>query len=118
MTQYIIKPNDIPNLMDSMIECFSETDRVNAKLLAEKMTEKTGRIFTYQNVGYLYTLLGFVSTPVENRAERYLVKNLELIENIKRECPVVSEKTMEVNKLTSPYNKVVNDTKLWNYFKA
>ena len=71
MTQYIIKQNDIPTLMDCMTECFAETDKVSAKMLAAKMVRKTGRPFTYQNISYLYTLLGFVATPVENTAERF-----------------------------------------------
>jgi hypothetical protein len=65
--------------MDCMTECFAETEKVNAKMLADKMIKKTGRPFTYQNIGYLYTLLGFVATPVENTAERYLVRNDDLV---------------------------------------
>lgn len=83
MAEYLISPNDIPDLIESIIEAFQETDKVSAKLLADKMSQKTGRVITYQNASYLYTMLGFVATPIENTAERYLVRNDEIINRFK-----------------------------------
>jgi len=100
MTQYMIKPNDYSDLMDCMTECFAVTEKVNAKMLAEKMKKKTGRPFTYSNVSYLYTLLGFVATPVEHRAERYLMRNDELINKIKADA----ERYREVAKVGAQIN--------------
>ena len=108
LTQYIIKQNDIPTLMDCMIECFAETDKVSAKMLAAKMIRKTGRPFTYQNISYLYTLLGFVATPVENTTERFLVRNDELINKIKADSErfrEVSKIGAQINMSASPYSR-------------
>ena len=120
MTQYLVKPNDIPDLIDCMIEAFKETDKVSAKMLAEKMIQKTGRPFTYQNVSYLYSLLGFVACPVEHTAERFIMRDDERIARIKadeikyRETAKVGH---EINMSTSPYAKQ-NHENYWNYFKA
>ena len=108
MAQYVIKPNDIPDLMDSMTECFNETNKVSAKMLADKMIQKTGRPFTYQNIGYLYTILGFVATPVQNTAERFLMRNDELINKIKADSEryrEVSKIGMKINMSASPYSR-------------
>lgn len=91
MTQYVIKPNDIPDLMDCMTECFAKTEKVNARMLAEKMKQKTGRPFTYQNIGYLYTLLGFIASPIENTAERYLIRDDEKVTKIKADSIRIAE---------------------------
>ena len=100
MTQYVIKPNDIPDLMDCMSECFAETEKVNASMLAEKMKQKTSRPFTYQNIAYLYTLLGFIATPVDNTAERFLVRDDAKVRQIKAD----SEKYREVSKIGTQIN--------------
>jgi len=83
LTQYVLRPNDIPTLMDCMTECFAKTEKVNAKMLADKMTQKMGRHYSYQIVSYLYTLLGFVASPIENTAERYLVRDDVKVRQIK-----------------------------------
>ena len=108
MTQYVIKPNDIPDLMDCMSEYFAETEKVNARMLAEKMKQKTGRPFTYQNIAYLYTLLGFVATPIENTAERYLVRDDDKIAKIKSDSKhyrEVSKIGADINMAASPYSR-------------
>jgi proline dehydrogenase len=108
MTQYVIKPNDIPDLMDCMTECFAVTEKVNARMLAEKMIQKTGRHFTYQNIGYLYTLLGFIASPVENTAERYLVRDDKKIAELKANAEhfrEVSKVGREINMSASPYSR-------------
>ena len=108
MTQYVIKPNDIPDLMDCMTECFAITEKVNARMLAEKMIQKTGRHFTYQNIGYLYTLLGFIASPVENTAERYLVRDDKKIAELKANAEhfrEVSKVGREINMSASPYSR-------------
>jgi uncharacterized protein (UPF0254 family) len=96
----MIKPNDYSDLMDCMTECFKETDKVSAKMLAEKMKQKTSRPFTYQNIAYLYTLLGFIATPVDNTAERFLMRNDELINKIKADA----ERYREVAKVGAQIN--------------
>ena len=108
MTQYVIKPNDIPDLMDCMSECFAVTEKVNASMLAEKMKQKTSRPFTYQNIAYLYTLLGFIATPVDNTAERFLMRNDELVSKIKADSKHYRETAKvgrEINMSASPYSR-------------
>ena len=100
MTQYVIKPNDIPDLMDCMTECFAVTEKVNARMLAQKMIQKTGRHFSYQNIGYLYTLLGFVASPIENTAERYLIRDDKKIAELKADA----EHFREVSRAGSKIN--------------
>jgi hypothetical protein len=117
MTQYVLRPNDIPTLMDCMTECFAETDKVNAKMLASKMTQKLGRVYSYQTVSYIYTFLGFVGCP-DNSSSRFLVRNDELVAKIKADCQRIKETAeigREINMSASPYSKRTNKDS-WNYF--
>jgi proline dehydrogenase len=59
-----------------------------------------GRHYSYQIVSYLYTLLGFVASPIENTAERYLMRNDELINKIKSDA----ERYREVAKVGAQIN--------------
>ena len=88
MVEYIINPQDIPMMVDSLIELFQESDKVTPKMLAERMTIKLGRYFNYHHVSYLFTLFGFVTSPSKEyatRTVRYLVRNDELLVKLKAE---------------------------------
>jgi hypothetical protein len=77
-------------------------------MLAENMKQKTSRPFTYQNIAYLYTLLGFIATPVDNTAERFLMRNDELVSKIKLDSKHYRETAKvgrEINMSASPYSR-------------
>jgi len=76
------KEQYIPVLLDSLQELFQEHgDRVTPTALAERMEQKLHRHIAPFVAAYLYTTLGFVSTPRSNHMGRgyYIVPNPELL---------------------------------------
>jgi hypothetical protein len=79
---YEPKERDIPVLLDSLQELFQEHgDTVTPTLLAERMEEKLHRHISPYVVSYLYTTLGFVSSPRSKYQGRgyYVVPNPKLL---------------------------------------
>jgi hypothetical protein len=72
------KERDIPVLLDSLQE---HGDTVTPTDLAERMEEKLHRHISPYVASYLYTTLGFVSSPRSKYRGRgyYIVPNLELL---------------------------------------
>ena len=76
------KERYIPVLLDSLQELFQEHgDRVTPTALAERMGQKLHRHISPFVAAYLYTTLGFVSSPRSNHMGRgyYIVPNPELL---------------------------------------
>jgi hypothetical protein len=76
------KERYIPVLLDSLQELFQEHgDRVTPTALAERMEQKLHRHISPFVAAYLYTTLGFVSSPRSNHMGRgyYIVRNPELL---------------------------------------
>jgi len=79
---YEPKERDIPVLLDSLQELFQEYgDKVTPTELAERMEKKLRRHISPYVTAYLYTTLGFVSSPRSHYTGRgyYIVPNLKLL---------------------------------------
>jgi hypothetical protein len=80
--KYEPKERDIPVLLDSLQELFQEHgDTVTPTDLAQRMEAKLHRHISPYVVSYIYTTLGFVSSPRSKYQGRgyYIVRNLELL---------------------------------------
>ena len=80
--KYEPKERDIPVLLDSLHELFQEHGAtVTPTDLAQRMEEKLHRHISPYVVSYIYTTLGFVSSPRSKYQGRgyYIVRNLELL---------------------------------------
>jgi tetrahydromethanopterin S-methyltransferase subunit G len=97
MVEYIIQPEDFRKILESMQELFQETQNVTPKMLAERITQKIGRKFSYHHVSYLFTLLGFVTTITSETGriscERFIVRDDERINKLMSELPQIEART-------------------------
>ena len=98
MTEYIIKPNEAGILAESLKELFQELgDNVTPKILAERLTKKTGRPYQYHQSSYLLRMFGFEARKCEkkvgDRNSRFVVQDDALIERLIRESALISERT-------------------------
>jgi hypothetical protein len=119
MTQYMIKPDDIAILLDSMAELYKESDDITPKEVATRMTSKCGRAIHYHFVAYLFTQLGFVTKngTYARRCERFIVRDDERMASVRKESPRMAVRTIANNyDNLSPYAKITNRN-TWNYFK-
>jgi hypothetical protein len=115
MTEYMIKPNEISVLAESLKELFAELgDNVNPKLVAERMQLKTGRTYQYHQTSYLLRLCGFTTRKLEGRIEGrnnyYIIQDDELIERLRKESPQITERTKNKTPELSVYSKECNRT--------
>jgi len=115
MTEYMIKPNEILVLAESLKELFTELgDNVNPKLVAERMQLKTGRTYQYHQTSYLLRLCGFTTRKLEGRTEGrnnyYIIQDDELIERLAKESPQITERTLSKTPELSVYSKECNRT--------
>ena len=114
MTEYMIKPDDLPNLLDCMEELFKLLgDNVTPTNLAEKMTAKTGRPYQFHQVSFILRSFGFITRhldgkPVGNYA--YVFYDKDLINLLKKECPRIRELTRIKTENLSPYCRETNRT--------
>ncbi len=79
---YEPKERDIPVLLDSLQELFQEHgDTVTPTLLAKRMEQKLHRHVSPYVASYLYTTLGFVSSPRSGCMGRgyFIAPNLKLL---------------------------------------
>ena len=96
MNERLIRPNDLTFMLDSMTELFQENEKVTPKMLAERMTLKCGRRIQYHYASFLFTQFGFVTKVFEGhslRAERYIIRNDELLIKLKVEAPKLEERS-------------------------
>lgn len=115
MAEYIIKPNEISVLTESLKELFAELgDNVNPKILAERMQLKTGRTYQYHQTSYLLRLCGFFTRRLEGRIEGrnnyYIIQDDELIERLRKDSPQITERTKNKTPELSIYSKECNRT--------
>lgn len=109
MVEYMIKPDDLPNLLDCMEELFELLgDNVCPTNLAERMTIKTGRHYQFHHVSYLLRSFGFLTRhldgkPVGNYC--YVVYDKDLIDSLKKECPKITERIKNKTPELSIYSK-------------
>ena len=114
MTEYMIKPDDLPNILDCMEELFKLLgDNVTPTNLAEKMTAKTGRPYQFHQVSFILRSFGFITRhldgkPVGNYA--YVFYDKDLINLLKKECPRIKELTKAKAECLSPYSQELKRT--------
>ena len=89
MTEFKVKENDIPTMLESLEELFHEIgDEVTPTKLAERMSSKLGREVRYYYASFLFNQLGFVtrsaSEGCSTRALKYIIRDYELLEKVKR----------------------------------
>ena len=116
MVDYIIKPDELRKILESLQELHQETKYVSPKMLAERITQKIGRNYNYHHVSYLFTLMGFVTA--NNRAERYIVRDDERIKKLISELPLIEARTVANagTKNQSIYSHG-RDFTTWHYFQ-
>jgi hypothetical protein len=115
MTEYVIKPNELNVLIESLRELFKELgDNVCSKLVAERMQLKTGRPYQYHQVSYLLRIFGFTARKLMGRSEGrnnyYIIQDDELIERLAKESPQITERTKNKTPELSVYSKECNRT--------
>ena len=116
MVDYIVKIDDLRKMLESMQELYQESEYVSPKMLAERITKKIGRVYNYHRVAYLFTQLGFVT--VNNRAERYIVRDDERIEKLISELPQIEARTKANAGIKSP--SIYSDNRNfgnWDYLR-
>lgn len=115
MTEYMIKPDELPMMLESLKELFSELgDNVTPRILAERMQLKTGRPYQYHQASCLLRMFGFVTRKVSGKAESknssFIVADYELIDKLTKESPQVAKRTEAHAVNLSPYCKEVRRT--------
>jgi hypothetical protein len=110
----MIKPDDLPNLLDSMEELFKLLgDNVTPTNIAERMTTKTGRPYQFHQISYLLRSFGFMTRhldgkPVGNYC--YVFYDKDLINLLKKECPRIREMAKLKVENLSPYSQELKRT--------
>lgn len=115
MAEYMIKPDELPVMLESLKELFSELgDNVTPRILAERMQLKTGRTYQYHQASYLLRMFGFVTRKIAGRIESrnsyFVVADYELIDKLIKESPQVAKRTEAHAVNLSPYCKEVRRT--------
>ena len=100
MTRYSMQSNDIPVMVESLNELFSESDDVSPKLLAARMSRKAGREISYFLASYLAREMGFCSkrgTKKCTRALTFLIADKTLLDGLmERYCETLRSKSRAV----------------------
>jgi len=92
MVDYIIKPEELSKMLESLQELYQESEYVSPKMLATRITQKIGRNYNYHHVSYLFTLMGFV-TGIKG-VDRFIVRDDERIKKLISELPLIEARTI------------------------
>ncbi|MDD4877358.1 MAG: hypothetical protein PHQ86_09625 [Dehalococcoidales bacterium] len=94
MPEYMILEKDIPTMVQSLTELFSESEAVSLKQLAGMMSVKLGYKVSNSKARYLVRAFGFYTNRATGRRDRNLkiiLHDADLLDNLKErflEVPV------------------------------
>jgi len=116
MVDYIIKPEELSKMLESLQELYQESEYVSPKMLVERITQKIGRNYNYHHVSYLFTLMGFV-TGIKG-VDRYIVRDDERINKLISELPQIEARTKASAGTKNPsIYSGSRDFTTWHYFQ-